>query len=127
MAYDWLLLIALYFCITLVVVTARGGGALEPGTWWYTALLLVVTLAFYGWFWTHGGQTLGLRAWRLRVERCDGRPLSWRDAAIRFAASTTLLAPPGLGLLWMLIDSQSACWHDRLSGTRVASVTTATY
>lgn len=126
MAYDWLLLAALYFCVTLVVVTARGGAALEPGTWWYTALLIVVTFAFYGWFWTHGGQTLGLRAWRLRVERFDGGPLSWRDATIRFAASATLLLPPGIGLLWMLIDGRSACWHDRLSGTRVASVTTAT-
>ena len=127
MVYDWLLLAALYFCVTLLVVTARRGAALEPGTWWYTALLFVVTFAFYGWFWTHGGQTLGLRAWRLRVERIDGQPVSWRDATKRFAASAVLLVPPGLGLLWMLIDNQKACWNDRLSGTRIVSVTATIY
>jgi uncharacterized RDD family membrane protein YckC len=127
MVYDWLLLVALYFCTTLIVVTARRGAALAPGTWWYTALLFVVSFGFYGWFWTHGGQTLGLRAWRLRVERFDGQPLSWTDAAKRFAASAALLVPPGLGLLWMLIDKQSACWHDRLSGTRIARATSRTF
>lgn len=38
--------------------------------------LLGICFAFYAWFWVHGGQTLGLRAWRLRVVRLDGKPIA---------------------------------------------------
>ncbi|OGI41569.1 MAG: hypothetical protein A2150_00620 [Candidatus Muproteobacteria bacterium RBG_16_64_11] len=41
---------------------------------------------FYGWFWTRGGQTLGMRAWRLRLTRADGGPVTWRRAALRIGA-----------------------------------------
>lgn len=122
MAYDWLLLASLLFAVTLVLVVLRGGSAVEPGTWWYSALLIVVAFLFYGWCWTHGGQTLGLRAWQLRVVAADGAPLSWLDAARRFAASATLLVPPALGLVWSLLDSDGRCWHDRLSRTRIDRV-----
>jgi len=119
MAYDWLLLGSVCFVLTLALILLRGGVAIAPGTWWYTALLIAVSFLFYGWFWSHGGQTLGLRAWRLRVVRIDGGPLSRRDAARRFAATVTLVIPPGLGLAWMLVDPRKACWHDLLSDTRV--------
>jgi uncharacterized RDD family membrane protein YckC len=82
-------------------------------------LLIGVAFVFYGWCWTHGGQTLGLRAWKLRVVTADGEPLTWLDAARRFAASAILLIPPGLGLVWSLLDSESRCWHERLSRTRI--------
>lgn len=119
MAYDWLLLASVFFILTLGLILLRSGAEIAPGTWWYTALLISAGFLFYGWFWTHGGQTLGLRAWRLSVVRIDGGPLSWRDAAWRFAAAATLLVPPGLGLAWMLVDTRKACWHDLLSQTRV--------
>jgi len=126
MAYDWLLLGALYVCVTLILVLLRGGVALAPGTWWYSGMLLLVTFGFYGWFWTHGGQTLGLRAWRLKVQRLDGRSLSWLDAARRSAAALTLLLPPGLGLLWIAVDARRAAWHDLLSDTAVIRVPATT-
>lgn len=119
MAYDWLLLASLLFAVTLVVIMLRGGSAVEPGTWWYGALLIAVAFLFYGWCWTHGGQTLGLRAWKLRVVTAQDAPLSWPDAALRFCASVTLLLPPALGLVWSLLDSQGRCWHDTLSRTRI--------
>jgi len=119
MTYDWLLLGSVYFVLTLALIVARGGRAVAPGTSWYTALLIAVSFLFYGWFWTHGGQTLGLRAWRLRVIRADGGHLDWLDAARRFCAAAVLLVPPGLGFAWGWLDRDKACWHDRLSGTRV--------
>ena len=119
MAYDWLLLASVLFAATFVLIMLRGGAAIEPGTWWYGTCLIVVSFLFYGWCWTRGGQTLGLRAWKLRVVTADGEPLSWIDAAQRFVASAILLAPPGLGFVWALLDSKHRCWHDRLSHTRV--------
>lgn len=119
MAYDWLLLASLLFAVTLVLIIVRGGTPIAPGTLWYSVLMIAVAFLFYGWCWTHGGQTLGLRAWKLRVVTAEGGPLSWWSAATRFAASATLLLPPGLGLVWSLIDSDRRCWHDRLSRTRI--------
>jgi uncharacterized RDD family membrane protein YckC len=125
MAYDWLLLVSVLFAVTLVLIAVRGGDAIPPGTWWYGPLLIIAAFAFYGWFWTHGGQTLGMRAWRLRVVQANGQPLSWPRATARFVASLSLFLPPGLGLLWMLVDPEHRCWHDRLSRTRVVRTQTA--
>lgn len=119
LVYDWLLLIALMFGFTFLVIFLRGGEAVEPASWWFNASLVAISFAFFGWFWTHGGQTLGMRAWRLRLERHDGGAVKWPDAARRFLASWVLALPPGLGFFWGAIDREGLCWHDRLSRTRI--------
>jgi uncharacterized RDD family membrane protein YckC len=86
--YDGLLLIALWMACTVLVVLARSvlhrSGVAPPA--FMQALYFFVGLGFFGWFWTHGGQTLGMRVWRLRVQRPDGAPLRWPIAALRYAA-----------------------------------------
>jgi uncharacterized RDD family membrane protein YckC len=119
LAYDALLVAALLFLFTLGVILVRGGRAIDPDTLWYQASLVAVAFAFCGAFWTRGGQTLGMRAWQVRVIALDGRGLTWPRAALRFAASWVALLPAGLGYWWALADSERCCWHDRLSGTRV--------
>jgi len=118
-AYDLVLLLALFFCITLVVLLARGGRAVEAGATWFGVLLYFLTpLGFFSWFWTHGGQTLGMRAWRLELVSTDsGGPVSWRKALIRYVAGWISTLPAGLGFWWSLVDTEHRCWHDRLSGT----------
>ncbi|HIB82568.1 MAG TPA: RDD family protein, partial [Gammaproteobacteria bacterium] len=49
--------------------------------------LVVVCFLFFGWFWTHGGQTLGMRAWRLQLYRIDGQNLAWSTAVVRFLSA----------------------------------------
>ena len=90
--------------------------------WWFRAWLLVVIGGFYAWFWTHGGQTLGMSAWRLRLVRADGGRPSLADALLRLTCAALALAPAGLGLLWVLIDSDRLAWHDRWSRTRLVMV-----
>ena len=46
----------------------------------------VIGLLFFGWSWARGGQTLGMRVWRLQVRRLDGSGLRWPIAALRFTA-----------------------------------------
>ena len=53
-----------------------------------------VGLGFFGWFWTRGGQTLGMRAWNLRVQRPDGSAVRWPIATLRFGV---------LLLTWMCV------------------------
>lgn len=83
------------------------------------AYLFLVTGLFFTYPWVRGGQTLGMRAWRLRVLREDGEPLTWADAWRRFFAALLSLLPAGLGYWWILVDRQGLAWHDRLSGSRL--------
>jgi uncharacterized RDD family membrane protein YckC len=107
---------------TLVIVVARGGAAIPPGNLPYQALLVSITGAFFVGFWVRGGQTLGMRAWRLRVQRPDGRPLDAGLALTRLAAGSLSLLPLGAGRWWGWLDRDGLPWHDRLAGTRVVVV-----
>lgn len=118
-SYDLLLLAALVVCFTLAVLALRRGSPVPPGTWWFPAALLAIAAAFFCGFWVHGGQTVGMRAWRIRVVRTDGRPLAWPRAAARFGAGLLAALPAGLGLWWSVFDARKRGWHDRLTDTRV--------
>lgn len=117
--YDLLLLTALAISFTLLVLAARLGAAVPPGTWWFPSSLLAIAMAFFCWFWAHGGQTAGMRAWRIRVVREDGSPLTLARAAARFVAAFVAVLPAGLGIWWAVFDSRKRAWHDRWTDTRV--------
>lgn len=117
--YDLLLVTALVFCFTLVVLAIRLGAAVPPGGWWFPASLVGVAMAYFCGFWVHGGQTVGMRAWRIRVVRDDGSALRWLRAAARFGAGLVAALPAGLGLWWSMLDASKRGWHDRWTRTRV--------
>ncbi len=119
MVYDGLLLAAVFMLAGFVALIVTGGEAVPSGSVWFQSYLLLIAMLFLCGFWLHGGQTLGLRSWRLRVESADGGPVDPRQALLRFAAAFLALAPVGLGLFWLLVDPERRAWHDRLSGTRV--------
>jgi uncharacterized RDD family membrane protein YckC len=119
LCYDLLLLTALAFSFTLLVVAVRLGVPVPPGTWWFATSLLALATVFFCGFWVHGGQTLGMRAWRIRVVRGDGGALTWARAAARFALGLVAAAPAGLGLWWSFLDADKRGWHDRWTSTRV--------
>lgn len=124
MFYDALLLVASLMVVTALLLPLTGGEAIGTARaplleFAYRALLVLVVVGFFGVPWTRSGQTLGLASWRLRVEREDGRPLTWSDTLRRLAWALVALLPLGLGFAWILFDAQHRAWHDRLSGTRV--------
>lgn len=116
--YDTLLLVSVLFVATALILPFNAGQAissLHRGYYWL--YLLTISFLFYGWFWTHGGQTLGLRAWKMRVATPEGQRISWRQALVRFGVAILSWSCLGLGFLWSLFDAQKRCWHDRLSHT----------
>ncbi len=119
MLYDGLLVLAVLFMATLPFVAVRGGEPVEPENTVYQLTMLGVVYVFFVFFWTRGGQTLGMRSWRLRLETADGRLPSFTTASLRFVAALVSLLPFGLGFLWQLWDKDQLTWHDRASGTRL--------
>jgi uncharacterized RDD family membrane protein YckC len=125
-SYDLLLLAALMlsFTFVVVVVAALLGKVVPPDSVWFPSCLAALIALFFCAFWVHGGQTLGMRAWRIRVVRDDGGRLGWPSAALRFAAALIAVLPAGLGFWWSLFDGGRA-WHDRWTHTRVVRVDAA--
>ncbi|MGD8690123.1 MAG: RDD family protein, partial [Gammaproteobacteria bacterium] len=124
--YDSLLVLALLMLGTAALLPLTGGEALYfDNVWIETAFrlyLLALAFLFFGWFWTHGGQTLGMRAWKIRVLREDGRPLHWPDALRRFLWALAGWLPAGLGVFWCLFDAHDRTFQDRMSHTRLVRV-----
>lgn len=116
--YDSLLLAGVLFVASGlalgVAVLAMGVDSVKAhppliGNPFFQTYLLLVCFFFYGGFWVHGGQTLGMRAWRLRLQRCDGGNICWQQALLRFLGGGLWLVPmlglhqtlkPGIG--WSL-------------------------
>jgi uncharacterized RDD family membrane protein YckC len=88
--------------------------------WWaYRAGALAIMAGYYVLNWTRSGQTLGMRAWRLRTLTDSGKPLQVAQGVSRFCWGLVAWAPFGLGVLWLYADPAHLAVHDRLSRTRV--------
>lgn len=118
--YDTLLLAALLMLASFLYVPLVDQALAPPfNRAIYQLYLLTISLAYFCWFWVHGGQTLGLRTWRLRLVARDGGAVTWMQAVRRFLAAIVSWLCLGLGFLWVLVDREKLAWHDRFSGTRL--------
>lgn len=116
--YDALLLLsALLIATALALLVTKG--TLHYHNPFFRTFLFLICFSFFTWFWLHGGQTLGMRAWRLRLQRLDGGPITLWQALLRFMAAIPSLAFAGLGLLWMLVDREHLAVHDRISESMI--------
>jgi uncharacterized RDD family membrane protein YckC len=64
--------------------------------------------------WRRGGQTIGMKPWRLQVVSAEGTQASWRALMIRYGVASLSL---GTVLLWGLFDGQRRGLHDLAAGT----------
>nr|VFJ57309.1 MAG: Uncharacterized membrane protein YckC, RDD family [Candidatus Kentron sp. DK] len=120
--YDGLVLFAVLVFAHFPFQLLFGATATLPGSPWhpvYQAYLLGACFLYLGWCWTHGGQTLGMRAWRLALRERSGAAVSWKRALQRFLSAIVSWAALGLGFVWIFVDRERMAWHDRLSGTVV--------
>lgn len=151
--YDFLLVAALWFVATFTLLPLTGGEAITPATqggleWFYRGWLAAVAFGYFGFCWVRGGQTLGLRAWRSRLQSAEGASGGWVDAALRFVIGALfllsavyaawLLARPGwtpsdpVALLLLLpaianlaaipFDAEGRSLQDRVGRMRVVRV-----
>jgi uncharacterized RDD family membrane protein YckC len=153
MLYDLMLVVAVLIVATVPFVPFIGDkvlvpsevGALAYAYWLWEALIVC---GFFGFFWTQRGQTLGMQAWKLRIETPNGARPSWSDAILRVLAAIVpwlpacvvlaiaehsslraTLVPIGMSLLAIGFLNYFAAWfdperrsvHDRWLGTRIVN------
>jgi uncharacterized RDD family membrane protein YckC len=125
MFYDAWLIAALWLFGATVDFAIQNalGTAEQPARLPLQLYVAACPFLFYGWFWTHGGQTLGMRAWRIKALQVNGEPMTWRRSIVRVMAAHLSLLVLGLGYLWMLVDRERLTWHDRLSNSRLVLLT----
>jgi uncharacterized RDD family membrane protein YckC len=117
MLYEAILLFAVAFFAGFAFHFASRGAPLDGMLRLAHQLLLVaVFAAYFLWCWLRGGQTLAMKAWRVRLVE-----VTPRKALLRFGLAL-LLVPTGIAILWALFDRDRQFLHDRLAGTRLVLV-----
>ncbi len=143
LVYDLLIVVALVMVVGLLCQLATGGELINSGArthipWWYQPLQGLVIAAYFISSWLHGGQTVGMRPWHIRVTNAAGAAPGFRQAAIRLLVAATpmllLLLTPVIGLratLWAvlvawiawfavaLFDRRRRAVHDIVADTEV--------
>ena len=119
MLYDSLLLLSVLLLATAVAVMFNSGDAIGRGNPFFLVYLLAIAFLFYGWFWIHGGQTLGMRSWKIFIVSSDGSSITWQQAFVRFAIALISWLPAGLGFWWQYLGRDNQSWPDMLSQTQL--------
>ncbi len=121
--YDGLLLLAILFIASAIHLAISGGGdaSIAPDVV-RSIFIFLIAFAFFAFFWLHGGQTLGMRAWRIRLQNRGGGPITPWQVMLRFLVAIVSWLCFGLGFLWSLIDKEKLTWHDRYSMTELVVI-----
>ena len=129
MFYDWVLLTAVHL-VAVTVFTMGTDTIFGENTsndllqnplakLLYQFYLLTVSGLFYAWFWTHGGQTLGMKVWKLKITDEQHNNITFIQAVSRLLYTLLTCIPAGLGFFWMLFNVRKLTLYDSLSKTRL--------
>lgn len=122
MIYESLLLLAVLFVASFIfhlVFRDTTSPLFKPAHQFY---LLVVMGAYFIWFWIHGGQTLAMQTWKLRLTTIAGEKVNLKQAIARYLFAVVGISLFGCGVLWALFDRDRQFLHDRLAGTRIVNI-----
>jgi uncharacterized RDD family membrane protein YckC len=84
-----------------------------------SALMTLLVIGYYTFFWTLVGYTPGKAILGLKVVRKNGGKLSFGRSLLRFFSYWISMLPLFLGFFWVLWDSKRQGWHDKIAGTQV--------
>ncbi len=117
LAYDAVIAIALLMLSSGILLLLNHGNAISPGSA-MAYLEFFVFWAVLGVYavcsWRYGGQTLGMRPWRLCVVDANGKNAAWRPLILRYVLASS---SAGLVLLWSLVEPEKRGLHDLASNT----------
>lgn len=145
MVYEGIVLFGVLFAAEMVFALATQQVTGDAKHTFQNLFLFVVLAVYFTYFWGHGGQTLPMQTWRIRVTTLDRQPIRLRQAALRYCAAwmwflpalaiSHFLAIQSIGQIFALVAAGMAAWaltskfdpngqflHDRLAGTCLISV-----
>lgn len=124
LVYDGLVIIALLilagFVVNGIYYASHNGeftGAL-PGSVVMT-MLFTICFFYYSHSWRKGGQTIGMKSWRIYLVNVEKKPIQLSQCMLRTGMGFFSIVVGGIGFFWALFDQQQRSWHDIASLTRV--------
>lgn len=150
LVYDLVAVVAIVMVVGMVCQIATGGQLVHTGAqtsiaWWYRPLQFVVVAAYFVASWLRGGQTLGMRPWRMRLCMNNGDRVTPVAVLVRAGtvslpllvlaisrvtsprtAMLTLLAVWAVFFAVALFDRRRRALHDILAGTELVHVSSRT-
>ena len=123
--YDLILLFAVLLIASLPwAISGIQQG--QAGYLFYVFFIYALIPLYYVGFWVYGGQTLGMKTWKIRVVDLEGHPIGWGKASLRIVCAIFSSIVCGFGFIHALFDNQNRAWHDILSRTRLINVSPST-
>lgn len=143
LVYDLVAAVAIVMVVGGICEAATGGNLVGSGRqihtpWWYPTLQYLIVVGYFVVSWRRGGQTLGMRPWRMYLRSMAGTPISWKHTLVRaLVASLPLLLLAGAdvfsvkGALWAvliawivffgtgLFNPRHRALHDLVAGTEI--------
>jgi uncharacterized RDD family membrane protein YckC len=122
MLYEMLILVAVLFIASFIfhlVFQDTSSILFRPV---FQIYLLLIAGVYFTWFWIHGGQTLPMQTWKLRVVSANGHQLYLKQAIARYLFALIGFFFFGCGILWAFFDRDGLFLHDRLAGTRIVRI-----
>ncbi len=121
--YDIFPILGLFLVTSLIMVVIRGGDEVAPKTLWFQLMLLAEFYLYFSYSWKKGGQTLGMRAWKIGIE--NYQQLTWIDVTLRLITGLVSTVLLGLGLWSRIWDKQQQTWMDKACGHSVIDLQAA--
>ena len=131
LVYDTLVLCAILLCYGWVVVyliqeawlgvPLADNGRAQMGVFGQIGQLCIPFL-FYCFFWMRGGQTLGMKAWRIKLLNSENQPATLAQCLLRCLTAPFCVLLGGFGYVWCWFDRDGRALHDRLSSTQIVQL-----
>lgn len=119
LCYEALLVVAILFLAAWIYLVIKPFLPATLEHLIFQAYLVTVCGIYFVYCWTHSGQTLPMKTWRIRIVAREGGALTRKQATLRYLYALLSVALAGAGFLWAVVDRDRQYLHDRLAGTRI--------
>lgn len=121
--YDILVVMGLLMIAGFIAVGAyfltTGEESIPANSLFFQLYLLLVICGYFIYFWKRAGQTVGMKAWRIRLVNQKNEAISMKQLIIRLLVAIPAYCLLFLGVFWQYWDKSGLNWHDHASGTKL--------
>ena len=120
--YDFFLLLGVWFLVGSIALWLNNGTILNPVIG--IALVLISGWAFFAYFWTKSGQTLGMQVWKFKIVNSDSNKeqITLGQTMLRYLVNCGIFALFGMPLFLIYADSRKQAVNDILSKTHLEKI-----
>lgn len=120
--YDMFLLFGLLLFITVIASFLNNGNPPSSDNLVYRLFLLASIIFFYHYSWRKSGQTLGMKAWKVKLVTLDNKPISFGQSILRMTLGLANIVTICLGYFWKYTNTSRLTLMDVFSKTKLITI-----